>query len=501
MIGRVFLKNLQKVLLPVKWQKFFRYLMIVAVIGVGLTVERCATNPATGERHLNLYSESQEIAMGKQADKEISSSLGLYEDKELADYIQTLGENLAVTSERPNLPWTFRVLDDPVVNAFALPGGYIYVTRGILSHLNNEAELAGVIGHEIGHVTAQHSVHRMSSQQIFQFGLGAGMILVPELQRFGQLASKGLALMFLQFSREDENQADELGVRYMSRESYDAREMVGVMSMLDNVSKAGGGGRVPEWLSTHPDPGNRKSHIQQRVDMMDKNFENSKINRETYLDRVDGLVYGQNPREGYFKGSTFCQPDLKFRFDFPQGWETVNMKQAVIGSSPNQGAIVQITLTDEKLPDVAADKFLAQEGIIVEKRWAGKINKLPEASGIFSANTNQGVLRGQATFIDFDARVYQVLGYSTQADWPTYEPEITRSIKSFNRLTDPDALSVQPMRLKIITLEENSTLDDLSAKYQSPVSIDTLALINNVNSDDQFMKGQKLKMVVGQKLQ
>ena len=126
MRGRVYLEKLQKVLLPVKWRKIFRYLMIVAVIGVGLTVERCATNPATGERHFNIYSESQEIDMGKQADKEISSSLGLYEDKELADYIQSLGENLAATSERPNLPWTFRVLDDPVVNAFALPGGYIY---------------------------------------------------------------------------------------------------------------------------------------------------------------------------------------------------------------------------------------------------------------------------------------------------------------------------------------------------------------------------------------
>ena len=234
---------------------------------------------------------------------------------------------------------------------------------------------------------------------------------------------------------------------------------------------------------------------------MDKNFANSKVNRETYFDCVDGLVYGQNPREGYFKGSTFCQPDLKFRFDFPQGWETVNMKQAVIGSSPNQGAIVQITLTDEKVPDVAADKFLAQEGIIVEKRWTGKINKLPEVSGIFSANTNQGALRGQVTFIDFDARVYQVLGYSTKTDWPTYEPEITRSIKSFDRLTDPEALSVQPMRLKIISIEEDSTLEELSNKYHSPVSIETLAFINNVNSDHQFMKGQKLKMVVGQKLQ
>ncbi|MCK4924176.1 MAG: M48 family metalloprotease, partial [Spirochaetes bacterium] len=235
--------------------------MIAFTLALSLFLTGCATNPATGERHFNLFSESQEIQMGRDADEQISASLGLYPDQELAEYVEDLGLRLAANSERPNLPWTFRVLDDPTVNAFALPGGYIYVTRGILTYLSSEAELAGVVGHEIGHVTAQHSVHRMSSQQLAQLGLGVGMVLAPELQRFGQLASTGLGLMFLKFGRDDETQADELGLRYMGREDYDAEEMVRVMAMLDGVSQSSGGGRIPEWLSTHPDPGNRREHI------------------------------------------------------------------------------------------------------------------------------------------------------------------------------------------------------------------------------------------------
>ena len=192
---------------------------LTAMAVVGCLLLGCATNPATGKRQLSLIGEQDEIAMGREADKDIVALDGpSTTTPELQAYVQELGAALAAESERPNLPWTFRVLDDPIVNAFALPGGYIYVTRGILSHLNSEAELVGVLGHEIGHVTARHSVSRLSKAQLFSIGLGGrGWRVSPELREFGGIAQSGLGLLFLKYSRDDERQADDLGLRYSIR--------------------------------------------------------------------------------------------------------------------------------------------------------------------------------------------------------------------------------------------------------------------------------------------
>jgi predicted Zn-dependent protease len=477
------------------------YPTVAFILALSILVTGCATNPATGERQLNLFSEAQEIRMGRDADQQISASLGLYPDQELADYVEDLGLRLAANSERPNLPWTFRVLDDPTVNAFALPGGYIYVTRGILSYLNSEAELAGVVGHEIGHVTAQHSVRRMSSQQLAQLGLGIGMVLSPELAKYGQLASTGLGLMFLKFSRDDETQADELGLRYMGRENYNAEEMVGVMVMLDDASHSSGGGRIPEWLSTHPDPGNRKEHIQGLIDMNASAYPGKRVKRERYLEHIDGLVFGQNPREGFFSENVFYHPDLKFRFDFPAGWEKTNMKQGVVGISPNQDAIVQITLTDKRSIERAAKEFFSQQGLSAGTQRRGEINGLPEISGEFAVTTDQGVLRGQATFLHYEDIVYQLLGYSTEQSWPGYATVVVNSIRSFNILTDQKILAVQPLRINIVTLEQPMTFKDFTARYPSSISTETVALINRAELNDQLDAGQKLKQVVGEKFE
>jgi predicted Zn-dependent protease len=467
---------------------------------LSLVLTGCATNPATGERHINLFSEAREIQMGRDADQQISASFGLYPDQQLAEYVAELGSNLASKSERPQLPWTFRVLDDPTVNAFALPGGYIYVTRGILAYLDSEAELAGVVGHEIGHVTAQHSVHRMSSQQLAQIGLGVGMILSPELAKYGQLASTGLGLLFLKFSRDDETQADELGLRYMGRENYDPKEMAQVMAMLDGVSQSAGGGRIPEWLSTHPDPGNRKEHIQGLIATHRDTYTGNRVNRKRYLERIDGIVFGANPREGFFRGNTFYHPDLKFRFDFPAGWEKTNMKQGVVGASPAQDAILQITLTGKPSVEAAAQEFFSQPGITAGPRRSGRIHGLPETSGEFSANTEQGLLLGMVTFLEYEDIVYQLLGYGIDRNWPSYAAAVDASIRSFDVLRDPDILAVQPLRLEMVTLDEPMTLEEFTRRYPSSVSVETLSLINRKQLNERLERGAMLKRVVGENL-
>src|SRR3954468_7380034 len=194
----------------------------VAKIGLGMTlVLGCAENPATGKKQLNLVPQSQEISIGKQSAEEVAPSVGIYDHGNLQHYISDLGHRLAAQGERPNLPWTFQVVDDSAVNAFALPGGYVFITRGILAHMNNEAQLASVMGHEIGHVTAKHSVNQISKQEVAQLGLGLGMVFSEDVRRFGQLGAAGLQVLFLKFSRDAENQADELGLRYASKAGFD----------------------------------------------------------------------------------------------------------------------------------------------------------------------------------------------------------------------------------------------------------------------------------------
>src|SRR5215216_7733795 len=276
----------------------------------------CARNPVTGKSELALVSESQEIQMGKQASQDVAQSIGLYQDAKLDSYVSTLGKRMAAASERPNLPWEFHVVDDASVNAFALPGGFIYVTRGLLASINDEAELATVVGHEIGHVTNRHSVQQISKQQLAQIGLGIGSILSSDIARFGQLASAGLSILFLKYSRDAENQADQAGFRYALNQNYDVREMTKVFETLSRVGEASGGGKLPEWLATHPNPENRIEHIEHLLDTLSRDPSKGTVNREGYLQYVQGMTYGDDPRQGYFEGTRFYHPQMRFQLTF-----------------------------------------------------------------------------------------------------------------------------------------------------------------------------------------
>ena len=293
-------------------------LLASAVLASALfSVTACAVNPATGQRQFMLVSESEEIAMGREADGPITESFGLYESEALRTMVADLGNDMASRSERPALPWSFKLVDDPMVNAFALPGGFIFITRGIMAALNSEAELAGVIGHEIGHVTARHSASQMSRQQFQQIGLGVGSILSSDVASVAGVLSAGLGLLNLRYSRGDESQSDELGVRYMSRAGYDPNALVGVFRTL--ALAGGGGGSVPGWATTHPDPVNREADIREIIAASGQDYSEYIQRGEEYLRSLDGMTFGQDPREGFFDEETFYHPDMAFALDFPQG--------------------------------------------------------------------------------------------------------------------------------------------------------------------------------------
>lgn len=459
----------------------------------------CATNPATGKKQLMLVSEAQEIAMGKQADQEAVAAYGLYPNPQLQAYVADLGRRLAARSERPDLPWSFKVVDDPAVNAFALPGGYIYVTRGILAHLRSEAELAGVVGHEIGHVTARHSASQLSKQQLAMGGLVLGMVVVPELQDFADLAQASLGLLFLKFGRDDENEADHLGLRYMTREDYDPRHLVRVMGVLDRVTREAGGSRMPDWLSTHPSPENRSGRI--RDEIATTSASGSVVRSTQYLRQLEGMVFGDNPREGYFRGRAFYHPELRFQLSFPAGFKTRNEKQAVVGVSEAQDAALALTLAAGTSPDVAARRFFSQqEGIQIGRSGRDSIGGLPAYTALFEAATAEGALQGQASFVAHGGRIYRLLGYAPARRFGSYQRELDGAIRSFGPLSDPRFLDVQPRRIALVDLDEPMALPEFGRVYPSTVELHTIGLINGVEANQMLPGGEQAKRVVGGRL-
>jgi predicted Zn-dependent protease len=464
----------------------------------GLAISGCAVNPATGNNQLMLVSEAQEIQMGQQADVAVVASIGLYPDAVWQSYIQQFGARIAATSERPNLPWTFRVVDDPAVNAFALPGGFVYVTRGLLAHLTSEAELASVVGHEIGHVTARHTVAEMSKQQLIGLGLAAGSMASSQVAKYAGAANQALGILYLKFSRDDESQADQLGLRYMRRADFDPRQMPEVFRMLERLSAAQGGGRLPTWLETHPSPANRVAAINGQIAALPQDFSGTSVNRDAYERRLDGLIFGLNPRQGYFTGNEFFHPDLRFRIAFPDGWTTHNGAQAVVAVSPAKDAVIELAQASEPSADAAARAFLAQQGVTSGASARMSLSGgLPAVSAPFAAATDNGTLRGTVLFVEYGGAVYGIVGYAPEARWASYQSMAERAEQSFQRLTDPAALNVQPQRMDIVTLVRATTIAQLVRERSSPAAAATLALINQVELDTPFAAGRLVKWVVG----
>jgi predicted Zn-dependent protease len=455
----------------------------------------CFRNPATGKLQLDLMSQDQEIAMGKEAKAQAEQAYGIYKEKpELNQYVEAVGKQLAATSERPGLPWSYEVVDDASVNAFALPGGPIFITRGILAHLNTEAQMAAVLGHETGHVAARHSANQMSKAQVAQLGLGIGSILSPTVASAAQVAGAGLQLLFLKYSRDDETQADELGFRYIAKVGYNPSEMIPLFKMLDGVSKEAGAGKTPEWLQTHPDPGNRLSATEQRLKTELKGTPaGTKVEREKYLKMIDGINFGEDPRQGFFKGDTFLHPELKFQWKLPAGWAHQNTPQAVAAQSPKQDAILQLAPAGKMSPEEAAQKLFSQQGITQGQPVSVHGAKVART---FEAQTQQGVIEGVAAFIPYQGNTYFLAGYSPKGGLATYGNTFLESMGSFGELTDSSALSAKAAKLKIVRIDQPMSVSDFNAKYPSSIKLEQVALINGVDKGGQIPAGYA-KQVTG----
>ena len=459
----------------------------------------CATNPVTGKRELSLIPQGQEIAMGQEGAKAAASQMGIYADSGIQRYVSSLGLAIAKASERPDLPWSYTVVDDPIVNAFALPGGPVFVSRGILTYMNSEAELVSVLGHETGHVTAKHSVSQISKQQIFQIGLIGAMVLKPELQQFGQAASAGLGLLFLKFSRENETQADDLGFRYMTKAGYQPSEMAAMFHTLQQLSGGAGARSTPEWESTHPDPGNRIEKTQERIKAANRSFVGAKVEHDSFLRRIDGMIFGEDPRQGYFQASSFIHPTLKFRFDFPSGWRMQNSAEQVVGQSTQGDAQIVLSTASNTPPQQALSAFLQQQGVKAGATSTSPINGNPAAVGQFLAQNQDGsTLAGYIAFIQQDGLTYQLVCITTSANIQNYDGVFRNTINSFQRVTDPRLLTVKPQRVRIVKLPSAMTLTQFNQQYPSVIPIAQLAIINAIEPAQMIPAGALVKRVVAE---
>ncbi|GJM31694.1 MAG: peptidase M48 [Saprospiraceae bacterium] len=453
-----------------------------------------------------LLSESQEIAMGQESDPSIQAQFGVYESEAMQAFINEKGQMMAKTSHRPELKYEFKILDSPVVNAFALPGGFVYFTRGIMAHFNNEAEFAGVLGHEIGHITARHSARQYSKQILAQVGLVAGMVLSEDFRQFGDLANQGVGLLFLKFGRDNESESDRLGVEYSTKIGYDAHEMAGFFNTLSRLS-GGPEGRIPTFLSTHPDPADRNVKVDALADKWQEKVKSTqfKVNRNSYLRMIDGLVYGEDPRQGYLENDNFYHPELKFQFPVPANWLFENSPIQVQMAPKDGKALMLLTLAQEKTLDAAAQATLEQFQLQMVDSRKLNVNGLSalemtadqvQQQDAQTQQQQQEPVRTLTYLIEYNGMIYKIMGLSLRPDFNTYRSTFLNTMTRFNTLNDPSKLNRQPERIKIETVTKSGTFQQALQAAKMPTNRhEELAILNGMELNGPITKGTLIKVI------
>lgn len=484
----------------------------VAAAILSLVASSCVVskNPVTGNRRAYAYSWQEEVELGEQADQQIVAQYGVYEDEDLQGYVERVGEEVLAEShlrredtdeQFRETPFTFRVLDSPVINAFALPGGYVYLTRGILSHLNNEAQLAVVLGHEIGHVAARHASQQAVKQQFAQIGLLGGAILGQEViggaagEAILNLGGTAAQLLFLSYSRDNERESDNLGVEYAARAGYQASEGAAFFEVLQRISQQEGGG-IPTWQSTHPDPGERHQRILELAEEWAPRTDQEVVDADAYYGAIDGMVMGENPRNGFVEGQTFYHPDLRFQFPVPADFNVQNTAAQVALIQEDGEAVIVFQIARENTAREAAATFAAQEGVDVSERTSTQINGHPAQSLTASAQTEQGQqVRLQVLFIDHRDNVYSFIGYTLADRFSQYRQAFLQTMQGFDDVTDSDILNVQPMRLEVHRAQQSAPFRTFVPNaLPENMTPEDLAILNQVELDTRIEAGRRLKL-------
>ena len=480
--------------------------LVAAVMFSGCVVQR---SPITGKKRAYGYTWAQEIELGRESDPQIVAQFGLYDDERLSAYVTRIGEAVLAESHlrRPetdpefrNTPFTFRVLDSPVVNAFALPGGYIYVTRGLLSHLNNEAQLAVVLGHEVTHVAARHASQRAATQQLGMIGLigvaigGQAVLGGSAGEDILDIGSTAAGLLFLQYGRDDERESDRNGVDYAGLAGYKTSEASAFFTSLKRISAQSGGG-IPSFLSSHPDPGEREQTMLELAVRWEQQGAN-KVEQDGYYSMLGDLVLGDDPQQGFVENGVFYHPGLEFSFPVPPGYQVVNQPTQVGMVEPNENAILLFSIADEASSAQDGATMLSnEEGIQAVESGPATVSGNTAYYVVADAQTDDGEVRLLSYYIEYGGNVYTFLGFSSKASFSNYRNVFERSMRGFDRVTDARILNVQPSRLRVVTTNRSGAFRSfLPNNMPEQFTPESLAILNQVDLDTRIEQGQKIKL-------
>ncbi|MBW3654979.1 MAG: M48 family metalloprotease [Gemmatimonadetes bacterium] len=479
--------------------------LLLAVLLTGCAVSHSAI---TGQKRAYAYSWQQEIEMGREYDREIVEEFGLYEDPALTAYVTRVGEEVLSRSHlrRPeaaaelrNTPFTFRVLDTPMVNAFALPGGYVYVTRGLLAHMDSEAQLAVVLGHEVGHVAARHTSQRMLRTNLATVGLLAASLLGEKLYGAGDevmgLGGVGVHLILFRNSRGDEEESDRLGVEYAARAEYRAAEGAGFFEVLNRMRPRGGW--FPTFLSTHPDPGKREEAVVRLAgEWESKGVAQRRVEQDALYAAIDGMVLGANPRRGFVEDGVYHHPDGRFRLALAPGWEVQheNGRVQMVDPSKTAGILFRPQPGHTSARAAAAD-FVRENQLRVLREGAGGWGR----SAAYEVEAEHGAAsdttRLHLRFVEHEGAVYAFAGMAPMEKYAQHEHTLRGVMESFGRLTDPAALAIQPARLRIVTASRSAPFRSLvPATLPRGMDAEDLALLNHLRVAAMVPPGRKLKL-------
>lgn len=487
-----------------------RWLGMAGMAGVlfsGCVRER---SPITGQRQAYAFSWDQEQQIGKESDQEIVQHFGLYEDPAVQSYVQNVGRGVLLKSdlrdqdapvEYRGTPFTFRVLNSPVVNAFALPGGYIYVTRGLLTHLNNEAQLAVVLGHEIAHVAARHSARQALKGQAGQVGLIAAAILGSQVlgssdaaQQIIGLGSGAVQLLMTKYSRDAEREADRLGVEYASLRGYDAAEGAPFFRSISRLGEKEGV-RLPSWQATHPDPGEREATVIGLARQFAHPLQARTRGEEEFLARLEGMAVGEDPREGFVENNRFYHPELRFQFPVPPAWKVQNERAAVLIIDPNREALLVFEMAPGRSARAAAQQLSQVPGLQVTQSGPTQVNGLNAYVVQGTGRTQQGEVALVDYFIEHGGRVYSFMAYTAAQRLPAYASLFRSTLGGSQPLTDPRLLNVQPARLTLVEARRSGAFQSfLPERLPRGLRSEDLAILNQVRLEETIPAGKKLKL-------
>lgn len=471
---------------------------------LSLALSACATAPIPDASAPITQSEAQ---MGAEANPQILQEFGGKMTGSQAQYVEQVGKNIAVQSGLGNARDSFNValLNSSVNNAFAIPGGYIYTTRQLVALMNNEAELAGVLGHEVGHVAARHSQRRQAAAQRNSILGAAGAILSGILlgnsglgQQVGQTLMQGSQLLTLKFSRSQETEADDLGIRYLKQAGYDPHAMATVLqslaaqNALDARLQGNNNATIPEWASTHPDPASRVAHANQMAQGL-----TGVTNRDTFLTRIDGLLYGDDPKQGVVEGRQFIHPELRFAFTAPQGFYMVNGTNAVTVSGQSGKAQLSLAQYNGNLESYVQSVFSAlskQQQVTPSGIQRTTVNGLPAAYGTARVASGNGQVDVTVFAYEFARdRAYHFLAITPAGQSNTFNSMFS----SMRRITTQEAGSVIPRVVDIVTVRSGDTVASLASRMAyTDNQVERFRVLNGLSSNATLTAGQKVKIVV-----